>query len=73
MYKWEVVHKEEHPPSEGIVGTEVTEKMKIPEGTIYKNVILIGVGQPLLRASFAPFKASSIKDSSVNLFVFIFS
>jgi hypothetical protein len=49
MYKWEVVHKEEHPPSEGIVGTEVTEKMEIPEGTIYKNVILIGVGQLITR------------------------
>jgi hypothetical protein len=40
--KWEEVYKETIS-EDSMVGTEVTEKMTIPEGTLYRSVICIGV------------------------------
>jgi len=51
MYKWEEVHKVSHPPEGGVTGEEVTEKMEIPEGTLYKNIIAIGVGHLMTKVT----------------------
>ena len=51
--KWEVVYKQEHPPECGVIGTEVMEKMEIPEGTLYKNVIAIGVGHLMAKVTIS--------------------
>jgi len=48
LNKWEKI-SETTEAIEGAVGTEVTEKMEIPEGTLYKNVICFGIGSLMTR------------------------